>query len=802
MADLGNSKIKDTYTLVLQTDAGGNLQNLDGSSPNPFIINQNLRYLDGSTHPSGYVLISDGSGNASWGSVTFSGDVYISGGSIEGTTIELNASSGGTVSIPGLSWSSSTSGHISNSGLTGNVGIGTSTPNKPLTVVGDISGTTDLYLGSSTHTASTITAQEELIIKGNGLNDYIRLSNDSFQLFMDGSQELTMSPTETGFNASARAVDFSVYSEDSTALIRTRAEHNIVRLLDHVSINKPTGWVASNEKQQALAVSGTSVFYSGGTSHNSESIVAIGNISGTTNLYIDENMYSGTTNLLDIFASSGITNQDVYWSANTDGSISPSGLTTTVQTEGDLRVSGTVYTNTITTTATSTDTLTMQSDTIQIKSHGGSAEYLNIADDRFTFHFDGSESVAFYGNNHASPQYVFNAGGQDIDFKISGPTTSPVFHVTVSQNRIRIKDHLTIGANTAVSHADAVTWGLAVTGSSLFYSGGTTNTNTNAIQASGHISGATNLYIDQNTFIGGALHVSGDTYHEGTFSATGSITTSENLYASGDTYYEGQLSGTGNITTTENLYVSGNTFYEGALSGTGNVTAIGGFVGDLTGNADTVTNGVYTSNNLSVMAATTSAQLAGVISNETGTGLLVFGTDPVLTTPNIGTPSAGNLGSCTAYPGDSSLVTVGTVTTGIWESDRKFVVSTADVGNFQGDIVYFGGGSTVPGIIYYFDGTGWASTDANALLTSSGLTAVALAEEASGGMLIRGMVTIASSPGGSDGNVIYLSEVAGKVITTPPTTASSIVRAMGYAIDTSTNKIWFNPDNTWVELSS
>ena len=202
------------------------------------------------------------------------------------------------------------------------------------------------------------------------------------------------------------------------------------------------------------------------------------------------------------------------------------------------------------------------------------------------------------------------------------------------------------------------------------------------------------------------------------------------------------------------------------------------------------------------MAATTSAQLAGVISNETGTGLLVFGTDPVLTTPNIGTPSAGNLGSCTAYPGDSSLVTVGTVTTGIWESDRKFVVSTADVGNFQGDIVYFGGGSTVPGIIYYFDGTGWASTDANALLTSSGLTAVALTELASGGMLIRGMVTIASSPGGSDGNVIYLSEVAGKVITTPPTTASSIVRAMGYAIDTSTNKIWFNPDNTWVELSS
>lgn len=44
----------------------------------------------------------------------------------------------------------------------------------------------------------------------------------------------------------------------------------------------------------------------------------------------------------------------------------------------------------------------------------------------------------------------------------------------------------------------------------------------------------------------------------------------------------------------------------------------------------------YTSNNLSVFAATTSAQLAGVISDETGSGLLVFATSPTLTTPILG----------------------------------------------------------------------------------------------------------------------------------------------------------------------
>jgi hypothetical protein len=45
----------------------------------------------------------------------------------------------------------------------------------------------------------------------------------------------------------------------------------------------------------------------------------------------------------------------------------------------------------------------------------------------------------------------------------------------------------------------------------------------------------------------------------------------------------------------------------------------------------------YTANNLSVFAATTSAQLAGVINDETGSGALVFGTAPTFTT-NITAP--------------------------------------------------------------------------------------------------------------------------------------------------------------------
>jgi len=57
-----------------------------------------------------------------------------------------------------------------------------------------------------------------------------------------------------------------------------------------------------------------------------------------------------------------------------------------------------------------------------------------------------------------------------------------------------------------------------------------------------------------------------------------------------------------------------------------------------------------TTNPLSQFAATTSAQLAGVISDETGSGALVFGTSPTLTTPALGTPSALVLTNATGLP--------------------------------------------------------------------------------------------------------------------------------------------------------
>jgi hypothetical protein len=92
----------------------------------------------------------------------------------------------------------------------------------------------------------------------------------------------------------------------------------------------------------------------------------------------------------------------------------------------------------------------------------------------------------------------------------------------------------------------------------------------------------------------------------------------------------------------------------------GNAT---GSSGSCTGNSATVTNGVYTSDNLSVMAATSSAQLRGVLSDETGSGVAVFATSPTLTTPALGTPSALVLTNATALP--AAQVAQGTMASGM-----------------------------------------------------------------------------------------------------------------------------------------
>jgi len=78
----------------------------------------------------------------------------------------------------------------------------------------------------------------------------------------------------------------------------------------------------------------------------------------------------------------------------------------------------------------------------------------------------------------------------------------------------------------------------------------------------------------------------------------------------------------------------------GSSAPTLSVTGASSISGTNTGD---VANTAITTNPLSQFAVTTSSQLAGVISDETGSGSLVFGTSPTLTTPVLGAATATSI---------------------------------------------------------------------------------------------------------------------------------------------------------------
>ena len=96
----------------------------------------------------------------------------------------------------------------------------------------------------------------------------------------------------------------------------------------------------------------------------------------------------------------------------------------------------------------------------------------------------------------------------------------------------------------------------------------------------------------------------------------------------------------------------------------------------------------YVANKLSVFAATSSAELAGVISDETGSGALVFANTPTLVTPVLGaatatsiTATSGNL-SLAAASGNNN-VSIAPTGTGSIDANSKRITSLADPTNAQ-----------------------------------------------------------------------------------------------------------------------
>jgi hypothetical protein len=157
-------------------------------------------------------------------------------------------------------------------------------------------------------------------------------------------------------------------------------------------------------------------------------------------------------------------------------------------------------------------------------------------------------------------------------------------------------------------------------------------TNERAQDAVGEALGTGLSYNDTT----GAISVTTNTYdaYGSASTVAGNLTTHGNLTeAHGAT---GAVVGTTNTQTLTNKTLTSPTLTTPAL-GVATATSINGTT---IPNTKTL---VVTTDKLNVLAATSSSELAGIISDETGTGALVFANTPTLVTPNIGAATGTSL---------------------------------------------------------------------------------------------------------------------------------------------------------------
>ncbi|MCA9333647.1 hypothetical protein KC963_01235, partial [Candidatus Saccharibacteria bacterium] len=132
------------------------------------------------------------------------------------------------------------------------------------------------------------------------------------------------------------------------------------------------------------------------------------------------------------------------------------------------------------------------------------------------------------------------------------------------------------------------------------------------------------------------------------------------------------------------------------LSGDPNKTVLGA---EIDTEFDNIATAIATKSDsagtLAQFAATTSAQLAGVLSDETGSGAAVFANTPTLVTPVLGTPTSGTLTNCTGLPAagvsGTAVVATGTVPmTGLFKTVKGADIASAatvDLGTATGNSV-------------------------------------------------------------------------------------------------------------------
>ena len=265
------------------------------------------------------------------------------------------------------------------------------------------------------------------------------------------------------------------------------------------------------------------------------------------------------------------------------------------------------------------------------------------------------------------------------------------------------------------------------------------------------------------------------------------------------TTFIGALSG--NATTAATLQTArtlwGNNF-DGANNVNGNLTS----VGNITGTAAVIlasTNErlTLTAGGANKISFTTNGSERWLISSA---GILESsGANTIRTaTGQLTISTAGGNGNITIDPD-------GTGTTIVNSGGIYFPPQGTGV---NGEIAYWGAGSVTAGNLYYFNSAGsWAGVDADTVSTSNGLLGIAQATGTAStvGMLLRGTARFGSNSFytgvTTTGAPLYVSTTVEGFTQTAPSGTGDVVRVIGYVTSAANDEIYFNPDNTWVELA-
>ena len=135
--------------------------------------------------------------------------------------------------------------------------------------------------------------------------------------------------------------------------------------------------------------------------------------------------------------------------------------------------------------------------------------------------------------------------------------------------------------------------------------------------------------------------------------------TGQSTYAVGDLLQGGATNTLNKLTAvaTGNALISGGVTTASSWGKIGLTTHVSGTLPVANGGTGITSLGTGVA---TFLGTPSSANLASAVTDETGSGSLVFATSPTLTTPVLGTPSSGTLTSCTGLPISTGVSGLGT----------------------------------------------------------------------------------------------------------------------------------------------